>query len=152
MVRQDRVGEVDLAVTGVEIKNRSEYDSGISDGEFGPYERIDGIVFFGVDPENSANSRIVDLQHAPVGDDGLVNFSSDFVLLTPIKTRSSRLLVDVVNRGRKRAIPDFNMSSPTLTASPHLDPGDGFLFKNGYSVISIGWQYDVYRSDSLLGM
>ena len=141
-----------MAVTGVEIKNRSEYDSGVSCGEFGPYERIDGIVFFGVDPENSANSRIVDLQYAPVGDDGLVNFSSDFVLLTPIKTQSSRLLVDVVNRGRKRAIPDFNMSSSTLTASSYIDPGDGFLFKNGYSVVSIGWQYDVYRSDSLLGM
>ena len=120
-----------MAVIGVEIKNQAEFDSGTSWGEFGPYERTEGIVFFGVEPENSANSRIVDLQHAAVGDDGLVHFSSDFVLLAPIKSQSSRLLVDVVNRGRKRAIPDFNMSSPTLTASSHIDPGDGFLFKNG---------------------
>ena len=60
-----------MAVIGVEIKNQSEFDSGTSWGEFGVYERIDGVVFFGVDPENSANSRIVDLQHAPVGDEGL---------------------------------------------------------------------------------
>ena len=34
-----------MAVIGVEIKNQSEFDSGTSWGEFGVYERIDGVVF-----------------------------------------------------------------------------------------------------------
>ena len=141
-----------LAVTAVDIKSRVEFDSGTSWGAFGPYERIDGVVKFGVDPENPANSGIIDLQHSPVGSAGLVNFSSDFVLLTPSTKESSRLLVDVVNRGRKRAISDFNMASPNLTPSSTIEPGDGFLFERGYTVVSIGWQYDVYRSGALLGM
>ena len=103
-----------MAVIGVEIRDRVEFNSGSSWGNFGPYERIDGIVEFGVDPKNQANSRIVDLQYSPVDKNGLVKFSSDFVLLTPSQSKPSRLLVDIVNRGRKRAVSDFNMSSPSL--------------------------------------
>jgi hypothetical protein len=56
----------------------------------------------------------------------------------------------VVNRGRPRVIPTFNCS----TASVPLDlpPGDGFLFNHGYSVVSIGWQWDVFREDGLLAL
>ena len=85
-----------MAVIGVEIRDRVEFNSGSSWGNFGPYERIDGIVEFGVDPKNQANSRIVDLQYSPVDKNGLVKFSSDFVLLTPSQSKSSRLLVDIV--------------------------------------------------------
>ena len=94
----------------------------------------------------------MDLKHSPVNDSGKVTFTSDFVLLQPSIMEPTRLLVDVVNRGRKRAIPDFNMVSPTLVPSHEIDPGDGFLFNNGYAVVSVGWQYDVYRSSSLMGM
>ena len=31
-------------------------------------------------------------------------------------------------------------------------PGDGFLFAHGFAVLSIGWQWDTYSSDSLLGL
>jgi hypothetical protein len=37
------------------------------------------------------------------------------------------------------------------TSTPIL-PGDGFLFTRGFAVVSIGWQWDVYRSDALLGL
>ena len=141
-----------MVVIGLEIKNRIEFNAGFNWGDFGPYERIDGVVEFGVDPKNSANSRMVDLEYAPVDKNGLVNFRSDFVLLTPLEKEPSRLLVDVVNRGRKMAVSDFNMVSPSLIPSPDIDHGDGFLFHRGYAVISVGWQYDVYRSDSLLGL
>ena len=104
-----------MAVIRLEIKNRLEFNSGVGWGNYGPYERIDGIVKFGVDPENSANSKIVDLEYSPLDENGLVTFSSDFVLLTPLENEPSRLLVDVVNRGRKRAVSDFNMASSTLT-------------------------------------
>ena len=59
-----------MAVIGVEIRDRFEFNSGSSWGNFGPYERIDGIVKFGVDPENSANSKIVDLEYSPLDENG----------------------------------------------------------------------------------
>ncbi|MEZ5855127.1 MAG: alpha/beta hydrolase domain-containing protein [Hyphomicrobiaceae bacterium] len=31
-------------------------------------------------------------------------------------------------------------------------PGDGFLFERGFTVASIGWQWDVFRSDALMGL
>src|SRR5262249_3454049 len=38
---------------------------------------------------------------------------------------------------------------PALTEA---HPGDGFLFARGYTVASIGWQWDVYPSPELLGL
>ena len=43
-----------MVVIGLEIKNRIEFNAGFNWGDFGPYERIDGVVEFGVDPKNSA--------------------------------------------------------------------------------------------------
>ena len=141
-----------MAVVNAKIVNRTPFENGTPWGKYGPYERIDGTINFGVEPNNPANSAIIDLEHSPITQSGRVTFTSDFVLLQPSDREPTRLLVDVVNRGRKRAIPDFNMVSPTLSPSSEIDPGDGFLFRNGYAVLSVGWQYDVYRSSSLLGM
>ena len=142
-----------MAVVQLEIRSRGPYAEGRSFGKAGRYERIDGVVTFGVDPDNAANSSIVDLALAPRDGEGLVRFSSDFTLLTPGgSNRGGKLLVDVVNRGRKMAVNTFNRVSLSLAPSSEQPPGDGFLFRHGFSVLSIGWQWDVYRSDALLGL
>ncbi len=87
---------------------------------------------------------------------GLVTFTSDFCLLHNSAPggqgdSSSRVLVDVVNRGRKIAVKDFNVGADA-TVQRDSPPGDGFLFAHGFSVLSIGWQWDVYSSESLLGL
>ena len=87
-----------MAVLKVDITSRKEYAEGQSFGSTGPYERIDGIVTFAVDPENTANASIVDLGLAPRDEEGLVQFSSDFTLLTPTESNGhGKLLVDVIN-------------------------------------------------------
>ncbi len=142
-----------MAVVQLEIRSRGPYAGGRSFGNAGKYERIDGVVTFGADPDNAANTSIVDLDLAPKDDGGLVRFSSDFTLLTPSGSNGGgKLLVDVVNRGRKMAVNTFNRVSLSLTPSSEQPPGDGFLFHHGFSVLSIGWQWDVYRSDALLGL
>ena len=142
-----------MAAVQMEITSRGPYAGGRTFGKAGKYERIDGVVTFGVDPDNAANSSIVDLDMAPRDDQGLVRFSSDFTLLTPSASNSGgKLLVDVVNRGRKMAVNTFNRVSLSLTPSLEQPPGDGFLFRHGFSVLSIGWQWDVYRSEALLGL
>lgn len=112
------------------------------------------MLTIAVDPANEVNRTIVDLELAPRDAQGRVCFRSDFVLLIPQTPANGnrRLVVDVVNRGRKRIVGTFNRATPTLEASPDIPSGDGFLFRHGYSVVSIGWQWDVYRSDALLGL
>ena len=80
----------------------------------------------------------------------LKNFKSDFILLTPTNASSSngRVIVDVVNRGRPRVVNTFNMVAGDAQVD---DPvGDGFLMRHGYSIVSIGWQWDVPVDPTLL--
>ena len=143
-----------MPVVQVEITRKGLYADGQSFGEAGVYERTDGVLTFAVDPENSANRLIVDLNLAPRDAEGRVRFRSDFSLLAPQNpgSGSGRLLVDVVNRGRKKAVDTFNRAPSNPEGTWENPPGDGFLFRKGYSVVSIGWQWDVCRSDALLGL
>ena len=53
-----------MAVIGIEVKSRQPFAGGKAFGTVGSYERIDGIVRFGVDPSHPANEAIVDLDEA----------------------------------------------------------------------------------------
>lgn len=131
---------------------RFSYADGQSFGSVGPYEQVDGVLTFGVDPLSPANKRIVDLELAPRDADGLVRFEADFSIVMPADPAgtSGTLLIELPNRGRRRVIDTFNRTGAAESSSP--PPGDGFLFERGYSVASIGWQWDVYRDDVLMGL
>ena len=118
------------------------------------YTRTDGALTFAVDPANPANAAIVDLEYAPVDAAGRVRFEADFTLVAPADAGmgNGRLLVEVVNRGRRRTIPFFNRAPAPPIDSDAIPVGDGFLLRHGYSVLSVGWQWDVHRSDALLGL
>ena len=143
-----------MPVVAVNIKDRNPYADGRTFGDAGEYERIEGVFTFAVDPGNPANSEIVDLEYAQVDDAGRVRFESDFTLVCPrdASRGNGRLLVEVVNRGRRRTIAFFNRAPTPPITSADVPEGDGFLLNHGYSVLSIGWQWDVYRSDALLGL
>jgi hypothetical protein len=145
---------VAMAVIAVDMIRQEPYSDGQSFGATGAYERIDGILTAAVDPEHRANRAIVDLGLAPRDDQGQVRFQADFTLLKPLDTSRGnyRLLVDVVNRGRMRAVPTLNMAPAPPDGSREIPPGDGFLFTQGYAVVSIGWQWDVHRNGALLGL
>ncbi len=144
-----------MAVIGVDIRARRPYADGQPFGQVGPYERIDGIIRFAVDPGDPMNGSIVDLDRAPRDASGKVTFWSDFTLLTPADAArgNGRLLFEVLNRGRKN-IPRHMNRAPTA-ANPTddaIDPGDGFLFRHGFNVAWCGWQWDVIRSAALMGL
>ena len=144
----------EMAVTEVIITRREPYAAGQRFGDTGAYERIDGVLTFAVDPKHAANQAIVDLELAPRDAQGRVCFRSDFALIRPQSPGcgNQRLIVDVVNRGRKRVVNTFNRASATTADTCEIPPGDGFLFHHGFSVVSVGWQWDVYRSAALLGL
>ncbi|MSR60679.1 MAG: hypothetical protein EXS05_24075 [Planctomycetaceae bacterium] len=139
---------VSAGVVRVEIESREAFADGQPFGRSGPYERIVGRMFLEVDPDAKANDRIVDLKFAPRNANGQVELATDFFLLKPVDaTRGNRrLLYDVNNRGNKLALGAFNDrggNDPRTAA----DAGNGFLMREGYSILWCGWNGDVRPGD-----
>ena len=107
------------------------------DVDFG-YEKIVGRVYFAVDPTNPQNARIVDIDRAPRNTDGLVEFSADLYILRPKSGGSGTVLLDVVNRGNLTVLNGFNRVALSRT-----ELGDGMLMKRGFTVVAVGWEFDV---------
>jgi hypothetical protein len=133
-----------MAVIKLEIKARRPFAQGQAFGSVGPYEQLDGAVYFAVDPNHAANSLIADLKLAPRDSGGRVTFSSDLCILRPVDPSlgNQRLFLDVLNRGRPTALRNIN-SAPDVAPDAPLDPGNGFLMRQGYTVAWCGWQHDV---------
>ena len=128
-----------MAVTALEIKTRSPFAQGTAFGDVGPYEQLDGTVHFAVDPDHPRHAGITDLKLAPRDAQGLVQCASDFRMLKPVNLQdgNQRLLLDIVNRGNPTVLTNFN------SAVGRMDPGNGFLMRQGYTVLWVGWQDDV---------
>jgi hypothetical protein len=135
-------------VTKVTIADRGVVAGGQAFGQVGPYEKLTGTIEFAIDPKDKRNSRIVDLEHASQAADGRVHFSADLYVLRPADEARGNgvLLFEIANRGRKGLLGRFNRAAggsqdPTSAA----DFGDGFLMKEGYTLVWVGWQHDVQR-------
>jgi hypothetical protein len=143
-----------MPITNFEIKSRGPYAGGRSFGAVGAYQQVDGTAHFAVDPLHPANAYICDLKLAPRNAAGLVEFTSDLSLVLPVDAQQAndRCIVELPNRGRRRVVAMMNCAPPNAPVGPQAHPGDGFLFARGYTVVSIGWQWDVYPSPELLGL
>ena len=127
-------------VTRVEVTSRADVLGGKNFGDAGPYERLSGRVYFSLPVDNRHNAAIVDLKNAVNLKEGEVEFSANFIVVCPKDRRKSNgsLLLEVPNRGRGRIIAlvdggDWDLSS---------DAGDGWLLRNGFTIASLGWQWD----------
>lgn len=148
-----RVGAFVLAVAAlspaalvrIEVEERSDVLDGKAFGRSGAYERIIGKAYFAVDPSLRANQQVVDLDKAPRNAAGLVEFSADLYVLKPRNpaTGNGALLYEVSNRGGKSILATFNRAagSPDPRLASHF--GDGFLLEQGYTLVWLGWQFDV---------
>ena len=132
-----------MALTHWQTTSCESYADGRSFGEAGPFLIYQGRVHYRVDPLDVRNVGIVDLHLAPRDALGDVCFSGDFTLVAPRGGRADKLFVDVPNRGRRLAFSMFNRASPVALNEDPCAPGDGFLFRRGFAVASIGWQWDV---------
>lgn len=123
-------------------------------GPVGPYERIDLTVTYAIDPTHESNAGIVDLADAPRDDDGKVRYRGDAVVLRPIEPASGNrvALLDVPNRGFRRATALFNRAAPEAEPTARIQPGDGFLMDRGFTLAWVGWQWDVPRSEIRMGL
>ena len=130
-----------------QVRSRRPFAGGRAFGSCGPFEVVAGRASYAVDPADLRNAGIVDLDLAPTDGNGLVRFEGDYALVAPRDPAAAdKLLIDVPNRGRPLALAMFN-AAPRAQAgdalAAELAEGDGWLFRRGFSVASIGWQWDV---------
>ena len=113
-------------VTRIEVSSRADVTG------FPAYERISGKVYFAVDPKLAANRAIADIDLAPRNALGLVEFSADMLALRPKDSAKSNgtALLEISNRG-----------GTSLTNALNLN--DQFLLERGFTVVWIGWEFDM---------
>jgi hypothetical protein len=134
-------------VVRVEISSRKDVLNGMSFGNAGAYERILGRIYYSVSVSNPHNARIVDLKNAVNSKNGEVEFSADFIAVRPKDLHKSNgaILLENPNRGYGRIISLVDGGDWDLSR----DAGDAWLLRNGFTIVSLGWQWDAPGTDSL---
>lgn len=134
-------------VVRVEVQSRTDVLGGVTFGSAGAYERITGRVYFSAPVANAHNQGIVDLDRAVNLQNGEVAFSANFIVVRPkdAKKGNGTMLLEIPNRGHSGLISlvdggDWNLAD---------DAGDGWLLRSGYTVASIGWQWDAPGAGAL---
>jgi hypothetical protein len=127
-------------VIRVDVASRSDVLGGKVFGDAGSYERIAGRVYFSLPVNNPHNARIVDLKNAANVKNGEVEFSADFTAVRPkdLANSNGSMLLEVPNRGRSRILALVDGGDWDLAH----DAGDGWLLRSGFTVVSLGWQWD----------
>jgi hypothetical protein len=124
-------------VIRIEVTSRGDLLSG-------KYEKLSGKIYFAVDPRNSANQIITDIDKAPKNASGKIEFSSDFYMIKPkdMSRSNGTILYEVSNRGNKGMIGHFNRTASVLDPKTDADLGDAFLMNQGFTLLWVGWQFD----------
>ena len=132
----------------LEFESTTPFAEGKSFGNVGPYERLLGMVYFAIDPDEKDLPFICDLEFAPRNADGLVEFKAVIDLVKPVDMGKSnrKLLFDFSNRGGRGAFTRLNDGGGDYTKA--RTPRNGFLNKQGYTVVTAGWQGDLVYNGS----
>lgn len=132
-------------LVNVRVTSRAAVADGQAFGSTGPYEKLSGRIEFALDPADPHNAVIVDLAHATRAADGRVHFESDFYVLRPVDAARGNgvMLFEVSNRGGKGLLPFFNDARAAADPTVPADFGNGFLMREGYTLVWIGWEFDV---------
>jgi hypothetical protein len=140
------------AVKSVRTNDRTDVLGGKRFGASGAYERVTGRVHFTIDPKAPASKVITDIELAPRNEDGSVEFSADFYVLKPTEPKlgNGTVLFEVSNRGGKGMVGMFSDSPSTRDPREEKDFGDAFLLERGYTLVWLGWQFDVPHQPDLL--
>jgi Alpha/beta hydrolase domain len=133
----------DAKITKIIIEKREVFANGHEFPVTGAYEKLVGKAYGEVDPKHPLNKAIVNLDNAPRNSNGNVEYRVDLFILKPLDMRrgNETIFYDVLNRGNKAM--RFNVGaarSNDLSALEHA--GDGFLMRQGYTLIWSGWQGD----------
>jgi len=132
-------------VARLRVEHRETIAGGRSFGAAGAYEKLVGKVDFEFDPTLPANQIIVDLKRAPRNTRGKVEASADFYMLKPVDPHkgNGRIFYEVGNRGSKSILPTFQKATGSADPTTEVEIGDGALMIQGFTLLWMGWQWDV---------
>jgi hypothetical protein len=137
----------------IDIAHRSDVLGGKPFGSVGPYESLRGTAHFAVDPANPHDRIIVDLDKAPKNAQRRVEFAADIYIIKPKDPARGNgvLFFDVVNRGNAQLLGTFNRARRAADPTTEADFGDGYLLRQGYTLVGVGWQFDIAMGKGLIG-
>ena len=111
----------------------------------GQYEKLVGMVYGELDPNDPKNAVIVDIKLAPRNATGMVEYSNTFYILKPIDPAKGnhKMLYEPPNRGGK-TISAFNRGVGGNDPGAVTDANalaNAFLMPRGYTIAFSGWDY-----------
>jgi len=133
----------------LEIRKTEPAFGGTAFGNVGPYEKLTGWAIGELDPAHPQNREIVNLDQAPRNGRGLVEYRVEACLLRPVDPARGNgwLFYEVLNRGNKLAMSRVNNAPLGLYPNRLEDPGNGFLMRQGFTILWSAWQGDVPGSN-----
>jgi hypothetical protein len=127
--------------------------AGTSFGPVGPYRKIIGTATGSLDPTDAHNAMITDLKLAPKDASGMVGYTMDYYILTPVDPSKSnhKVFFEPPNRGAKQ-FARFNGSGGGNNPTTAGDAGTAFLMSQGYTLVWAGWEPTASRSNYSMGV
>jgi hypothetical protein len=126
---------------------------GRSFDKVGTYDRIKARVTVAVDPADPRNAVIADIGMAPKNAAGKVEAISAVEILRPSdpKRGNGKLFYEAPNRGNKQS-PGIFMDASSKALTTAADAGNGYLLRQGYTLVWSGWQGDLESEPGTLGL
>src|SRR6476646_7668488 len=141
-------------ITAIEITQRAPFVGGATFGNAGAYERLDGIAIGEIDPTQSCNRGIVNIDKAPRNARGFVEYPSDICILRPADPQrgNGRSLHEVNNRGRMLLFASLCGGKPGNQPKNAADLGNALPLRRGFILVCFGWDPGAPRANGGLGM
>src|SRR2546427_7877765 len=141
-------------ITKIIIEKRAPFANGYEFPLAGAYEKLVGKAYGELDPKSPLNKVIVDLDKAPKNSRGRVEYWADIFVLKPVDLSrgNGKIFYDAPNRGSKRILMFLNDAPENNDPSTLKDAGNGFLMRQGYTIVWSGWQGDLTPGEDFLTM
>jgi hypothetical protein len=132
-------------VSHLEITRREPFAGGMTFGATGSYEKLVGTATLEVDPGDPHNSFIQDIGKAPRNAQGMVEYSTEVYILKPVDLSkgNGKIFFQANNRGNKSILQQFDDAAANNDPSTAEDAGNGFVLREGYTLVWAGWESDV---------
>jgi hypothetical protein len=81
-----------------------------------------------------------------------VEFSADLFIIRPKDASKGNgvLVFDIPNRGGKGLLSTFNHAKGSQDPTTEEEFGDGLLMREGYTLVSVGWEFDIPKKPNLV--
>jgi len=134
----------DARTTKLQITSRTIAFGGYSFAGVGQFERIVGIAYGEVDPNDQKNAVIVDIGLAPRNASGHVEYAHNFYILKPLDLSKGnhKMMYEPPNRGGKTH-GTLNRGAGGNDPGAVTDPAvlaNTFLWPRGYTTVWSGWE------------